>query len=616
MLVGVGAVSGFGSGLSGAGGPLFSVPIMVLAGFVPLAAVGTSQVLQIVAAAFGTRGQPRLRPRSTSAWRRGSRCSSSPAWLAGVRLAHAVSVGTLRRLAAACASSSARSCYGATCSGLHRRRGGASRDAARVRAVRLLVHGALRDRGRRRARVPRPAADAEPVDARARTDRVHAAAASGRHGVHRRDGLVSRARTGTGCSPGGGRTSRSSRRRRGEAGVALRDLSGANAVLAVQGPESARVLERHLGAAPGVAYFGFREAKLAGVPVTIGRLGYSGELGYELIVPERTLRRRLWRDARGGRARVRLRRREQPADRIGLHPVHERAGAAGQPVRARARAVGVVRRAGVHRERGAARAALARARPAPRRARRRSRAAMPSSLGELPRVEVTSRVRSPTFGGELALGFAPAEAAAPGTLVSTSDTEVGARSAGCRSSTRDACCRGDPREAPGATEAWPRTWHFWFNRSVHDNPGRFPLSTDTPESSRKAQIDALLLKLPGVSARKINGLDAYFVSDKMFACISSGGVGTAPAGRHRDRAAVFQGQRRPVSARRHDEFEGMDPDRPRRRGRVREGSRAVPGFARLRERRPDPLGRRRRDRLIRRAGGNGLPCAPGRHQDP
>jgi len=51
------------------------------------------------------------------------------------------------------------------------------------------------------------------------------------------------------------------------------------------------------------------------------------------------------------------------------------------------------------------------------------------------------------------------------------------------------------------------------------------LSTDTPESNRKAQIDALLLKLPGVSPRKINGLDAYFVSDKMFACISSGGIG-------------------------------------------------------------------------------------------
>ncbi len=51
------------------------------------------------------------------------------------------------------------------------------------------------------------------------------------------------------------------------------------------------------------------------------------------------------------------------------------------------------------------------------------------------------------------------------------------------------------------------------------------MSADTPESSRKAQIDALLLKLPGVSARKINGLDAYFVSDKMFACISGRGVG-------------------------------------------------------------------------------------------
>ena len=51
------------------------------------------------------------------------------------------------------------------------------------------------------------------------------------------------------------------------------------------------------------------------------------------------------------------------------------------------------------------------------------------------------------------------------------------------------------------------------------------MNTDTPKSGLKAPIDALLLKLPGVSARKINGLDAYFVSDKMFACISGGGVG-------------------------------------------------------------------------------------------
>ena len=52
-----------------------------------------------------------------------------------------------------------------------------------------------------------------------------------------------------------------------------------------------------------------------------------------------------------------------------------------------------------------------------------------------------------------------------------------------------------------------------------------PLNTDTNKSDRKAQIDALLLALPGVSTRKINNLDAYFVSDKMFACISGKGVG-------------------------------------------------------------------------------------------
>jgi len=51
------------------------------------------------------------------------------------------------------------------------------------------------------------------------------------------------------------------------------------------------------------------------------------------------------------------------------------------------------------------------------------------------------------------------------------------------------------------------------------------MSTDSPESVRKAQIDALLLKLPGVVSKKINRLDAYFVSDRMFACISGPGIG-------------------------------------------------------------------------------------------
>jgi len=51
------------------------------------------------------------------------------------------------------------------------------------------------------------------------------------------------------------------------------------------------------------------------------------------------------------------------------------------------------------------------------------------------------------------------------------------------------------------------------------------LANDSPEKVRKTQIDAVLLKLPGVSTKKINGLDAYFVSDRMFACISGEGVG-------------------------------------------------------------------------------------------
>ena len=51
------------------------------------------------------------------------------------------------------------------------------------------------------------------------------------------------------------------------------------------------------------------------------------------------------------------------------------------------------------------------------------------------------------------------------------------------------------------------------------------MTNDNTKPDRKAKIDALLLKLRGVSAREINGLGAYFVSDKMFACISGDGIG-------------------------------------------------------------------------------------------
>lgn len=51
------------------------------------------------------------------------------------------------------------------------------------------------------------------------------------------------------------------------------------------------------------------------------------------------------------------------------------------------------------------------------------------------------------------------------------------------------------------------------------------LPADPPKSRQKAPLDALLLRLPGVSTKTINGLDAYFVADRMFACISGAGVG-------------------------------------------------------------------------------------------
>ncbi len=56
LLSGIGATAGFGSGLTGVGGPALSVPLMVLFGFPALTSIGTSQVIQIIAAVSGTVG--------------------------------------------------------------------------------------------------------------------------------------------------------------------------------------------------------------------------------------------------------------------------------------------------------------------------------------------------------------------------------------------------------------------------------------------------------------------------------------------------------------------------------------------------------------------------------
>ncbi len=100
LLASVGAASGFGSGFSGAGGPVFSVPLMVILRYAPLTAVATSQVLQIVAATSG----------SIENLRHGFvdfrialvvTVFELLGVVAGVRLAHIASAAALRHLAGA-----------------------------------------------------------------------------------------------------------------------------------------------------------------------------------------------------------------------------------------------------------------------------------------------------------------------------------------------------------------------------------------------------------------------------------------------------------------------------------------------------------------------------------
>lgn len=65
--------------------------------------------------------------------------------------------------------------------------------------------------------------------------------------------------------------------------VLIEDCSERRAAIAVQGPRSARLLARcGSGAPPG--YFGFTEGQVLGQRCEIARIGYTGELGYELFV--------------------------------------------------------------------------------------------------------------------------------------------------------------------------------------------------------------------------------------------------------------------------------------------------------------------------------------------
>jgi aminomethyltransferase len=70
--------------------------------------------------------------------------------------------------------------------------------------------------------------------------------------------------------------------------VKLNDRSTLQAVIAVQGPTSADIIERALGVGDirALRYFGFQKLAFAGQDCWLARIGYSGELGYELVIPE------------------------------------------------------------------------------------------------------------------------------------------------------------------------------------------------------------------------------------------------------------------------------------------------------------------------------------------
>ncbi|MDQ2787806.1 MAG: sulfite exporter TauE/SafE family protein [Chloroflexota bacterium] len=95
----VGAVVGFGSALTGTGGPTLLIPILLLLGVSPLTAVGTSQVIQIPVAAFATVGFMRY---GHVDFARGTALGTIAVLgvLLGAALAHRLSLSLLQRIVA------------------------------------------------------------------------------------------------------------------------------------------------------------------------------------------------------------------------------------------------------------------------------------------------------------------------------------------------------------------------------------------------------------------------------------------------------------------------------------------------------------------------------------
>jgi aminomethyltransferase len=66
--------------------------------------------------------------------------------------------------------------------------------------------------------------------------------------------------------------------------VDLEDVTEQYGVLAVQGPRSRTILASLAPEVADLRFFGLCQTKVAGAPVTVSRTGYSGDLGYEMLI--------------------------------------------------------------------------------------------------------------------------------------------------------------------------------------------------------------------------------------------------------------------------------------------------------------------------------------------
>ena len=68
--------------------------------------------------------------------------------------------------------------------------------------------------------------------------------------------------------------------------VTIEDVSASIAALSLQGPAARSILQA-LGDMPPLKYFRLADSQLRGIPVTVSRTGYTGDLGFEIWVSSR-----------------------------------------------------------------------------------------------------------------------------------------------------------------------------------------------------------------------------------------------------------------------------------------------------------------------------------------